>query len=77
MRHSKPVRLETAPTVLPLGSPPISPRLLSSLLAGGTKGGADTVRLETEPTVVPFGRHCFQLCRYGTVRNRTYRPPVG
>ena len=34
------------------------------------------VRLETAPTVLPFGRHCFQLCLCGAVRNRTYRVGV-
>ena len=33
-------------------------------------------RLETAPTVLPFGRHCFQLCLCGAVKNRTYRVGV-
>ena len=37
---------------------------------------AKPVRLETTSTGLPFGRHCFQLCLCGAVRNRTYRGGV-
>ncbi len=43
MKHSKPVRLETAPTVVPFG------RHLSRLV-GTVSNSANAVRLETAPT---------------------------
>ncbi len=35
--------------------------------------GLNAMLLENAPTVLPSGRHCFQLCLCGAVRNRTYR----